>query len=292
MIQEGFMPFRGLRTYYRIVGEGKKTPLVLLHGGPGSTHNYFEVLDCLATDGRKIISYDQIGCGKSPAGHRTDLFNREVWVEELTALLDYLHIEKAHILGQSWGGMLLLEYVCKYKPATVQSMILASTLPNSLLWGEEQHRMINQLPEDMKTAILDAERRNDFSSEEVIRANEEYMLQHCAPKWPDDAPECLCREKGEGMLAYLTAWGPNEYTPSGNLKDYDVLEDLKDITVPTLITSGTNDLCTPYIAKTMYDGIPGARWELFRSSRHMAFAEENEKYVALLRQWLAENDEK
>lgn len=65
-ITEGYMPFMGYKTYYRIVGEpSEKAPLLLLHGGPGSTHNYFEVLDCMADTGRQVISYDQIGCGNS-----------------------------------------------------------------------------------------------------------------------------------------------------------------------------------------------------------------------------------
>ena len=86
-ITEGYMPFLDYKVYYRIVGEttGKKKPLLLLHGGPGSTHNYFEVLDKISTlDGRMLISYDQLGCGLSfVEGKHDELFNKEVWVEEL-----------------------------------------------------------------------------------------------------------------------------------------------------------------------------------------------------------------
>ena len=69
-IREGYIPYLGYQTYYRIVGEsrGGKKPLLLLHGGPGSTHNYFEVLDRLAEEGREVISYDQLGCGNSWVG--------------------------------------------------------------------------------------------------------------------------------------------------------------------------------------------------------------------------------
>jgi len=66
--------------------------------------------------------------------------------------------------------------------------------------------------------------------------------------------------------------------------------EIEDITVPTLITSGTNDLCTPFIAKTMYDGIPNSRWELFQHSRHMPFVEEHEKYAKILTDWLDNHD--
>ena len=85
-------------------------------------------------------------------------------------------------------------------------------------------------------------------------------------------------------------WGPNEFTPLGTLKTYDVTEQLKDIKEPALVISGGNDLCTPYIAKYMYDRIPNSKWELFRDCRHMCFVEDNEKYINLLIDWLNAND--
>ena len=290
-IREYRVPFAGLTTYVRTVGTtaGDKKPLLLLHGGPGSTHNYFEVLDRLADDGRMIVSYDQIGCGESPADGRTDLFNRETWLEELDTVRKALGLDEVHILGQSWGGMLLLEYLCRRapKPQGVVSAVLSSTLPSSALWSAEQHRMIRELPEPMRLAIAEADRTGDYSSPEYAAANDEFMFRHCGPKWGEDAPECLRRPKKGGTEAYITAWGPNEFTPLGNLRDYDVTALLPGIRVPTLITSGVDDMCTPLIAKTMHDAIPGSRWELFAHSRHMAYAEENEKYVSLLRLWLA-----
>lgn len=291
-VREGHIDFKGLKTYYRIAGECKngKKPLLILHGGPGSTHNSFEVLDSLAEDGRALIMYDQIGCGLSPAPGRTELFNRETWVEELITLRKELNIEECHLMGQSWGGMLLLEYVCHYAPEGLKSLILSSTLPSSRLWGEEQHRMIRELPKEMQEAIEKAEKTGVYDSPEAKAAEAEYMIRHCNPVWTEKDPECLTRKKNRGDEAYVTGWGPNEYTPLGNLKDFDVISELKNIDQPTLITSGTNDLSTPYINKVMHDEIKGSRWELFRYSRHMAYAEENEKYIALLREWLNEHN--
>ena len=169
-------------------------------------------------------------------------------------------------------------------------MVLCSTLPSSALWAQEQHRMLRELPEDMREAVRLADETGDYSGEAYERANEEFMLRHCAPRWTAGDPECLTRPKGEGREAYVTAWGPNEFTPLGNLRDFDRLADLPDIRVPTLVTSGVNDLCTPLVAKTMADAIPGARWELFAHSRHMVFAEERPAYMRLMREWLAAND--
>lgn len=282
------MPFMGYQTYYRIAGETKegKAPLLLLHGGPGSAHNYFEVLDRLADTGRQIISYDQLGSGNSYVANRPDLWNRKVWTDELMALREHLHLDRVHILGQSWGGMLLIGYLIDHKPEGVVSAILSSTLSNSQLWGHEQHRLIRLMSAEDQQAIARAEQTGNYDSEEYAQANARFMELHCAGAVTEDSPECLRRKKQSGEESYIVAWGPNEYTPMGNLRDFDYTDRLHELQCPCLITSGTNDLCTPLVAKTMFDRIPNARWELFDGTRHMSFVEQNDKYSALLAEWM------
>ena len=291
-ISEGYMPFMGHHTYYRTVGERTdKAPLILMHGGPGSTHNYFEVLDRVAEeDGRMLVMYDQIGCGNSYVDGRPELWTAETWVNELITLREHLGLDTCHLLGQSWGGMLLWTYICNYEHSGVKSGILSSTLPASWLWGIEQARMIKELPEEYQEAIKTATETGDYSSDIYQRAEEEYMLRHAAGKPDPNGPECLLREKRTGRESYVVGWGPNEYTPMGTLKDYDVIDKLKDIKEPCLVINGGNDLCTPYIAKMMYDNIPNSRWELFRECRHMCFVEDNDHYVEVLKKWLNEKD--
>lgn len=292
-IREGYMPFLEYKTYYRVVGKntGNKKPLVLLHGGPGSTHNYFEVLDRIAEeDGRQLVMYDQIGCGNSYVENRPDLWNSKVWIEELSELRKHLGLDEIHLLGQSWGGMQTLEYVCNYKPEGLKSIILSSTLPASWLWAEEAQRMIAQMPQDMQDAIKKATESGDYSSPEYQAAEAEYMRQHCAGEVTENDPECLRRPKKAGRESYVVGWGPNEFTPLGTLKDYDVIDQLGDIKEPALIINGGNDLCTPYVAKFMYDRIPNSEWELFRTCRHMCFVEDNDHYVEVLKKWMNKND--
>lgn len=291
-IQEGFMPFGKYQTYYRIVGQpSEKAPLLLLHGGPGSTHNYFELLDSLADDDqRQLIMYDQIGCGQSSMPGDPHIYNRVTWVKELIALRDYLHLDRIHLLGQSWGGMLAIIYMCDQMPAGVKSVILASTLSDSQLWGKEQHRMIKALDPTEQAAIRQAEASGDYQSPEYKRANAHYMLLHCADEVSRDSPECLRRDKKAGTVAYNAAWGPNEYTPIGNLRDYNYTAKLRHMYTPTLITSGTNDLCTPLVAKTMADALPNAKWHLFAGTRHMSFVEKPHEYKNLLMNWLNSHD--
>lgn len=291
-VKDGYMPFMGYKTYYRIVGECKdgRKPLLLLHGGPGSTHNYFEVLDRLAEQGRQIISYDQIGCGNSFVEGHPELWKDTTWRNELIAIRKYLHLDQVHILGQSWGGMLLIGYMIDAKPTGISSAILSSTLPDNQIWCKEQHRMMKFMSEQDQKAIAQAEASGDYHCEDYLAANDRYMQLHCAGAVTAASPECLRRPKKAGAESYLVGWGPNEYMALGTLKDYNYTARLHEISAPCLITSGTNDLCTPLIAKTMYDRIPNSRWELFEGARHMSFVEQNDKYCEILTQWLEAHD--
>lgn len=292
-IKEGYMPFGGMRTYYRIVGEkSAKAPLVLLHGGPGSSHNYFEVLDSLTDlSGRQLIMYDQLGCGQSsqPDDRASTFYNKKTWVEELQSLRAYLGLDKIHLFGQSWGGMLAIIYLCDYQPQGVKSVILSSTLASAKLWASELHRLQHYLPADEQNAIKAAEQSYSFTGEAYQQANDHFMAQHVIAPSPD-LPEPVRRKKRGGEKAYLTAWGPNEYSPAGNLHDYEYTNKLKTIKQPVLITSGTDDLCTPLVAKSMFDQLPTARWKLFQGCGHMPFVQQNKRYLALLKDWLKKHD--
>lgn len=291
-VTEGYMPFLEYKTYYRIVGEctGNKKPLLLLHGGPGSAHNYFEVMDSLAEEGRAVIMYDQIGCGLSATPSRPDLWNQETWIDELIALRKHLGLDEVHLLGQSWGGMQAIAYLCDYAPEGVTSVILSSTLPAAEMWAKEQHRMIGHMTKDQQEAIRRAEETGNFDDPEYLAANDVFMQLHCAGPVGENDPECLRRKKVSGTEAYVTGWGPNEYNPTGTLGNFEYRDKIGNIKVPTLITSGLEDLCTPWIAKYMNDAIPGSKWELFEFSRHMPFVDENEKYLKILSAWMRDHD--
>lgn len=293
-VTEGYVRFGEFNTYWRAAGDlgSSKPPLLLLHGGPGSTHNYLELLDPIASlTGRAVISYDQLGCGNSYLDGRQDLWRAETWVDELQNLRDTLGLGRLHLLGQSWGGMLAITYLADRGQQGVCSVVLSSTLSSSQLWGSEQHRMARQLPAAEWEALQEAERTGTFSGEAYTAAVNHYMELHCADlAYGEDAPECLRRKKRSGKEAYETAWGPNELTPLGTLADWNYTERLHELTLPALVISGTDDLCTPLLAKTMYDRLADARWELMPGCRHMCFADDTERYCDLLAGWLAEHD--
>ncbi len=290
-IKEGYLSFRDYKTYYRIVNpNGRKTPLLLLHGGPGSTHNSFELLDHVAMDDdRPFVMYDQLGCGLSSDAD-SSMYNKEIWVEELINLRQQLSLSEVHLLGHSWGGMLEIIYLCDYAPKGIKSVVFSSTLASAGLWKKETHRLIGLLDEKTRNDILHGEETGDFDSEEFKKATDEYLHHFVSGPWTDDDPAFL-RNKRSGHISYVTAWGPSEYAPMGNLRDYEYLDKLAKITCPVLLLSGANDESTPYQNLEMCHHLKTEKeWFMFASSRHMSFYEEHEKYVSILTDFLNRTD--
>lgn len=291
-IIEGCMPFRGTHTYYRIIGDVSTrfpTPIVLLHGGPGSTHNYFEMLDPLADEGMQLIMYDQIGCGLSYVEGHPEWWVMGTWMEELAALRDTLKLERMHLLGQSFGGMLALAYLIECRPSGIASVILSSTLSSSRLWAQEQHRLIRTLSEEDQQAIREAETIGDFTGSRVQEATAHFMETYCAGPVTEESPECLRRNVPKGRESYLTAWGPNEFTATGTLRDFDYTDRLKEIRVPALILRGSRDLCTETLAETLHRGIPGSEMHVFEGARHSCCVDARDAYMQTLREWMEKN---
>ncbi|MBQ3281874.1 MAG: proline iminopeptidase-family hydrolase [Eubacterium sp.] len=289
-VKEGYMPFKGYQTWYKIVGEpSEKVPLVLLHGGPGGCHNYMEPYEAIAEKyGRQVITYDQIGCGKSPIPHQEDdFYNIQLWVDELAALREHLSLEKMDLLGHSWGSMLAMEYVLRGGKG-VNCMILASGLVSTDQWLEESARLVSYLPEDMAKAIRDADETGDYSSDIAQQAQELYYMRHVMGA--GEPPKFLMESMEGTGECYVVMQGPAEFTVVGKLKGWDIIDRLPEIKVPTMMISGNDDESTPLINKTMNDLIPGSKWVLIPHGTHMGFCYEPEPYVEAAEAFLEEHD--
>jgi proline iminopeptidase len=115
------------------------------------------------------------------------------------------------------------------------------------------------------------------------------MARYC-DYWEKDLPDCCTRPKKAGREAYVYGWGPNEFAPTGTLKDFESVDRLGEIEVPSLIMSGISDLCSPLVAKTMHDGIKGSEWILWERARHTCFVDRHDDYCAELIRWMNRHD--
>jgi len=281
---EGTIPFRGLETWYRIVGDGEepgKLPLLLLHGGPGAPHHYLESLEAVAGTGRHAIFYDQLGCGNSSRSDES-LWNVETFVEEVGVVREALGLKRTHLFGSSWGGMLAMEYALT-QPGGLASLVLSSSPASIPLWALETGRLRSELPPDVRRVLDEHEAAGTADSPEYEEAMMEFYKRHVIRI--DPMPVGVQRtfaQLAENPDVYLHMQGPNEFVITGTFKDWDITGRLGEIRVPTLVTSGRHDECTPMQAEIVHDGIPGSEWVVFEDSSHMQFVEEPERYLEVL----------
>jgi L-proline amide hydrolase len=272
---EGYVDYHGYRTWYRIVGDlDSATPLLTLHGGPGSTHNYFAPLEALAPE-RPVVLYDQIGCGNSE--RPTDIeWSVDVFRDEVVALREQLGLDRIHLLGTSWGGMLAQEHVLSGANGIV-SLVLSSTLANLALWNQEQLKLKAQLPPEVIEVLDRHEQAGTYDDPEYEQAMQVYFDRHFY-RGPHPRAELEAMQTGRAPDVYHAMQGPNEWTTTGALKGWDTRDRLHEIDVPTLVLRGRYDMCTEPIAAELVNGIKGAREVVLEHSSHTPALEESERY--------------
>lgn len=282
-IQEGWLSFRGYNVWYQIVGAGEdagRLPLLCLHGGPGATHHYLEPLQAMARTGRRVIFYDQLGCGQSDQPDNPAMWTVELFIDEINVVRQTLGLGRIHLLGQSWGGMLAMEYMLT-KPAGVASLTVASSPASMIQWVQEANRLREALPPEVQQTLLRHEAAGTTDDPAYQEAMLEFYYRHVCRIVP--FPDYVQRTFEQmGQQVYNTMNGPSEFHVVGTLKNWDIRHRLGEITVPTLVTSGRHDEATPLIAGTVHEGIPGSEWVIFEESSHMAHAEEQERYMQVL----------
>jgi proline-specific peptidase len=292
--REGRLPFRGWETWYKVVegaAPAKAIPLLTLHGGPGIPHGYLDPLADLAADGRTIVFYDQLGCGESTRPHDPSLWSVDLFVEELDNVRAGLGLEEVHLLGQSWGGMLALDYALR-RPSGLVSLVLADTAASMAQWVAEASRLRSELPGEVQRVLAEHEAAGTIDSPEYAEAMNAFYARHVCRC--DPMPDCVAQAFAaleEDAEVYNTMWGPNEFTCTGTLKPWNVRERLGEIGVPTLVVSGRYDEATPAMQETLVRGIAGAEQRIFEHSSHLPHAEEPEAFRAVVADFLDRAEE-
>lgn len=279
--REGWIEWRGHRTWYRVVGEAEpgRDPLVCLHGGPGSSHHYFARLERLADEGRQVVVYDQLGCGSSDRPEDVE-WSLQVFLDELEELRTQLGLDHIHLLGTSWGGMLALEHALSGYGG-LRSLVLSSTLASAVEWEVEVGRLKDELPADI-VATLDRHERegttDDPEYEEAMRVFEDRHFYRGGDRPPE--LERMGAERNPDV--YRAMWGANEWTVTGALRGWDVRPRLHELRLPALVIRGRHDLSTESISATLVRGIPHAREVVFEHSSHTPVLEETDRYLEVV----------
>jgi proline iminopeptidase len=285
---EGFVNVPGGRVFYRIMGGGAKTPLILLHGGPGGRSCVFSVLGELATD-RQVILYDQLGSGRSDRPNDLALWRTDRFVEELDAVRKALSLNEVHILGHSWGGTLATEYLLTKGQQGVRSVILSSPLISTPRWLADTRRLRTTLPDAVQSALNKCEAVETADDPGCVAANEVFAEHFVrGAKVLPDIPECAGVTGGNAVYRHM--WGAGEFTSTGLLRDYDRTDRLGELTLPVLFLAGRHDEAAPETIADFGRRVPGAKVRVLENSAHATYRTETAEFVRIVREFLTEAD--
>lgn len=276
---EGLAAFRGWQTWYRVTGDlaSGKTPVVILHGGPGCTHDYVDSFADLAATGRAVIHYDQLGNGKST--HLRDaepgFWSVDLFLAELENLLAHLGISDNYsVVGQSWGGMLGAEHGVR-RPKGLRALIIADSPASMELWLSEANRLRAELPPEVQAELLKYEATGETDDPAYQKAVDVFNARHVCRIVPNPPEVTRTFDAiADDPTVYHTMNGPSEFHVIGTLKNWTVIDRLDQITAPVLLISGHHDEATVACVQPFADRIPDVRWHIFNDSSHMPHVEE------------------
>lgn len=285
--REGYIEVTGGKVWYRINGEGNKTPILLLHGGPGSSSYYLDPLKVLSKD-RPVIFIDQLGCGRSTRITDTTLMTIERYVEELEQVRKALHLEDFILYGHSWGTMLGTDYYLKY-PGEVKAIIFHSPLFSTDLWIKDADTLISALPDSIQVIIRENEKNKTYTSEAYLSAVELYYSNFLTRKETSQAQKDSSK-MFSGTNVYEYMWGPSEFTATGNLINYDRVDRLKEVAVPTLLLTGEYDEARPNTVRYFQSLIPGSEFSVIKNSGHVTMHDNLPETITAIDQFLLKID--
>lgn len=294
--REGYLPFRGHRTWYRITGplSSGRLPLVVAHGGPGCTHDYVDSFkEIAALDGRAVIHYDQLGNGNSTRlpEKGADFWTVDLFLEELDALLSHLGIRERHaFLGQSWGGMLGAEHAVR-RPAGLKALVIANSPASMKTWVAEANRLRADLPADVQATLLKHEQAGTLTDPDYVAASRVFYDRHVCRvvPWPPEVARTFAI-MDEDNTVYRHMNGPTEFHVIGTMRDWTIEDRLGAIAAPTLLISGRHDEATPLVVRPYVENVPRCRWVVFEESSHMPHVEEKDLCLKTVSDFLREFD--
>jgi proline iminopeptidase len=276
----------GGEIWYRVVGSGPGTPVILLHGGPGFSSYYLKSLEALGDD-RVVVRYDQLGGGKSDRTADTTLFTIPHFVRELDSLRSYLGLEKVDLYGHSWGSILALEYY-RAHPERVNAMVLASPALDIPAWEANARELVRTLPDSMQRAIEIREASGEYDAPDYQAALMDFYGRYVWRHPVEADLDSTFATVNEAIYGYMQ--GPSEFTITGTLKSYDATPFLREVRVPVLYTVGEFDEANPELVERFADETPGARMVVIPGAAHITTWDNPEANLNAVQSFLRDTD--
>ena len=265
-------------------GNNPKIRVLLLHGGPASTHEYFECFESFfPAEGIEFIYYDQLGSAYSDQPSDTSLWNVERFVEEVeqVRVALSLHSDNFYLLGHSWGGILATEYALKYQN-NLKALIISNMMSSCSDYDKYAEEVLSkQMDPTALMEIKKMEAKNDFQNPRYMELlMEHYYTKHIcripATDWPDPVNRAF---KHMNQQIYVMMQGPSEFGIAGKLEKWDRTEDLQRITVPTLIVGSAFDTMDPGHMKWMSTQVKNGSYLYCPNGSHMSMWDDQKTYM-------------
>ena len=285
---KGYTSIHGFKIYYTSNRQsGKKGTLLGLHGGPGATLDYLKPLNDLSQFGYRVVLYNQLGSDKSDVPSDDSNFTIDYYTEECESIRSSLSLGKIHLLGHSWGGMLAIAYALRYQ-ANLSSLIISSGLASVPLTEKETQKLVSSMPQEAQHILKKYAVEGDFDNPEYLETYDKYFRQAHSFRLKQKPKELDYTLKHINKRIFRIMEGPDDLNMTGNLKDWDVTEQLHSIKVPCLITVGKYDSVPLPVAQSIHEHIKGSKLVQFGNSAHFAMWEERERYIKVIRDFLEE----
>src|SRR5499425_2849242 len=287
-MREGFLDAHGVLIYYLTVGRG--APLLIVHGGPGASHDYFLPYLLPLARTNKLIFIDERGSGKSEKLEDPKGYTVENMVEDVEAVRQALALGKISLLGHSYGGVLAQAYALKYQN-NLTHLILASTFPSTKEMNQVFRRMKEKMDPELRRRLDQMEKEGLFGhgrDYEKRRYTNDYMIaawgEGYFPYLYQNRPDPNYDPVQSGMTTswdlYREMWGSDgEFVIDGNLKSVEYTDRLPSIHVPTLIVAGDHDECDPSLSREMHEKIAGSQLVILPGSGHMTFVDQPNLFI-------------
>jgi len=267
------------------IGNNPKIKVLLLNGGPGATHEYFECFEnFLPAEGIEFIYYDQLGCGNADNPNDTSMWDLPRYVEEVEQVRKALKLDNTnfYLLGHSWGGILAMEYATKYQN-NMKGLIISNMMASCPEYGKYADEVLSkQMAPEVLKEIRDIEARKDFSNPrymELLIPNfyEKHVLRFPAKDWPEPVNRSLGKTN---QSLYVTMQGPSEFGISGKLEKWDRKADLKNVKIPTLVIGAKHDTMDPKHMEEISKILPNGSYLFCPEGSHMAFYDDQKTYFS------------
>lgn len=277
----------GGNVWFKRVPGGPGHPLLVVHGGPGLPHEYLDSLQRLA-DEREVIYWDQLGCGKSERPTDAKLWTIQRSVAEMKAVVRTLGLNRFHVFGNSWGGMLALQHALD-APAGVASLTISNSAASIPEFSQNVARLKSGLDPDTQTTIDRHEDAGTITSDEYQAAIRIWNKTHLCRlhPWPSELDEAF---RNSGVDIFATMFGLSVFRIVGTIRDWDVLDRLAEISTPTLLLAARFDEFSADHMWEMHNRIAGSRFEFFENTAHLPFLEEPDRFDHLMRDFLRSHD--